>query len=254
MKFTNRNYLLSTAMLFLAVCILLPLLGRSITKTEVKLSDLGANVQTKMLEVKCASGYSKLSDELSNIYLLQSKKTKNAEFPSKFSLSLRNEIEFYGFTYSIFDAPKSGQPEIKCSKNPESPKNVIFVSKDINNIVQMFISALIFNEEEVAKAQLKITENDYNQFKINELKLCIDVQCGLNDGIEELKSFSYEDSEGIKFSRDYSDSRMFDQALNNLRNITSESDDTLNLTDSELVQMLTQARIIAYTKMQEKLP
>lgn len=251
MKITIRKYLLFFGVLLLAICSLLPLLGQSITKTEVKLLHSESNTQAERFRVKCASGYTEVPVELNDVYLQQSKNSKNVDFSFKLSASLKNEIEFYGFTYFIFNADKTDGLETSCLEESKKPENIRFVGEDINNVVRMFISALIFNEKEVAKAQLITKGDGSDNSKINELNLCVDIQCGLNDSTEKPKLFNYTDFSGIKFSRIYSDSKMFDQTRDNLRNITDKSDDSLKLTDSEIVQILTKARIIAYTKAQD---
>jgi hypothetical protein len=248
MKFITKSLVLMICVAFLSVCNSFSLLNNSTVQSQRRSPYSSPNVQIKESEIRCASAYTKIPDELISAYSQQSKNSENINSLPNSSDFLRNDVEFYGFTYSVFDADNSRNGEAECSENGENRENIVFVNRDINNIIRLFISALIFNEREVIKIQSNITENNYDQSKNNELKLCVNVQCGLSDSKEKLESFNFVNSADIKYAKIYSDSTLTIQTLDHLRKIIDESNDARKFTDSELVQMLTQARIIAYNK------
>lgn len=222
----------------------------SIFEGTIKSSDLISDFQNNEIEIICASGFTKIPDELKNNFInQQSKQIGNINASSDLISPLKNDLDFYGFTFSIF-VSNAGKEKIKCSAQNLKREKVEFVNRDINNVARMYISAVIFNEV-VAFNEIKKFENESEQSGTNKLQLCMNAQCGLIDNSGEIKSFDYTNLSEIKFARTYADSYLFISTMDRLRKIANESPEMPKLTDTELTQILTSARTIAYIKSDE---
>lgn len=248
--FTKINYLILVSLFFLISCY-------SITNFNILF--FGANKNSlhsslaplnKAFEIKCASGYTKIPIELNNLYLEQSKYVENIESSSNLFTKLKYGIEFYGYTYLIFDSEDSDDALNKCFGQRTNQENIKFVNKEIDNVIQMYISAVVFNEVTVFNAQVNAVENDPRQVKINQLQLCTNANCGLKNN-EEYKSFTYINLADIKYARTFSDSTLFTTTRDYLIQLNDNSIEPSALTGSEITQMLTQARVIAYKRADE---
>jgi len=251
MKLTTKiNYIVLVSLLvFLAYCSRVTFDDLFI-KTKQALSHSALISQNKDFEVRCASGYTKLPIELSESYSEQSEHFENTGISYNSLTKLKYETEFYGYTYSTIDSKNSDDSLSRCFEQKTSQGNIEFVNKEINNIVQMYISAVVFNEVAAFDAQVNIVENDPRQVKINQLRLCLNANCGLKNNNEDYKSFTYINLADIKYARTFSDSTLFTTTRDYLIDLDDKSIAS-SLTGSEITQMLTQARIMAYDKADE---
>lgn len=239
--------LITTLLIFLAFY-LKPSLSDLIVESKTNLDN--SISKNEKDEIKCGSSFSKIPDELKDLFQKQTNSFEDVNFPSDKFASLKNELDFYGYTYSVYGS-SSDDIKSKCSDQNLKREKITFVSKNINEIIRMYISAVIFNETTVFKAQSNAVENNSKLSKINELRLCMNSQCGLENSSREFKSFDYINLADIKYARTFSDSFLFINTIDELKTFTDESVETSKLNDSQIAQMLTQARIIAYTKADE---
>lgn len=201
-------------------------------------------------EIKCGSGFSKIPDELKDLFQKQLNPFEDVSFLSSKSTVLRNELDFYGYTYSVY-ASFSDDLQSSCSDKDLKREKVTFVSKNINEIIRMYISAVIFNETTAFKAQSNAVESNPKLSGIGEIRLCMNTQCGIYDSNGEFKSFDYINLSDIKYARTFADSFLFINTMDTLEAVIDKSTGTSKLTDSELTQIVTSARTTAYIKADE---
>ena len=207
-------------------------------------NDVVADKFTKSSSLqRCGSGYSRIPDEIYYLYSQQESQRKSKdELQSNNYIQLKNENNFYGFTYSIGNN-EVDQTKITnelCEKFVENPKDVKFVDKKFNSIIEMYISAVI-ESEKTATLSKRIVKEKKTENKLYSAALCVDINCGVINSNGRIYSFNYRNIADIESSRIASDLKLFAHVLNELRT-TNNSVLNDKYTEFEIVGFLRVAR------------
>ena len=189
----------------------------------------------------CGSGFKEIPVELKKVYLEQTKDLKDNGESSKLSYPLRNEVNFYGFTYPFDNRSGLKNDEKECTGKPPKPEGIKFVDPRVNNLIRMYISTVIYNETQAIASKHKIIDS----VTVNRIELCLDIECGTNNSKVEKKSFDFVNVADVEYARIYSDTLLSINALDEILSISQSSNENQELVDSEINQLLTVARKVA---------
>jgi hypothetical protein len=225
--------------------------GVSSTSVQTNTIETSGNIVVNkkvMGEKRCSSGFSKIPSELQETYLKQVNVMKESNDTRENDLPLKNDVDFYGFTYPFENSFESKNNEIECGNKPTDLKQIHFVAPQVNNLIKKYMSTIIFNETETIASKRKLIENSTT---VNKIKLCQDIECGTQDPKVSRKSFDFLTLGDIEYARNFSDTIVGVNALNEIRQISQSNNQAKYITDSEINQLLTAARQIVTIKLKE---
>ncbi len=205
----------------------------------------GGMPQPKQRDGLCGSGFVEIPTEFKQLFSRYEETLKDKPDGIKEFYKLKNEVKFYGFTFSAESVSDSDEGDSLCNQVKPKPEEIKFVSGEVNDLLVKFISAFLFNENQVLMAKNRISGVADNEKDSNKLELCQDVECGTENLDGEKKSF---DLVNTGYARQFSTSMLLTNVRNEIRRVKLANSQERELVDSEVNRIIDEAFKVAITK------
>jgi hypothetical protein len=197
----------------------------------------------------CGSGFVEIPQEFQEDFLRYEATLKSSSDESTASYKLTNEVKFYGFTFPS-EKLDLNDDYLECEGTTPKPEEIKFTGKKVNDLLAKYISAVIFNENEIIKAKSKIAGVAENERSLSKVELCLDIECGTENPQGEKTSFNIKNMADINYAKTFSHSQLFIDALNEIEKVKNTDGKTPELVDTEIHQIIRVARRMAVEKLE----